>query len=265
MRQQTELTIFAGILVYGPLRDEYAPAVHSLLSGDLPREWEWVESSSNSIAARRTQPPAYYKEFLNRSPLEGLKSLIRGSRCTRARVQAEILRQSGFCSPKIHCWGRRRQRHFMVAEGIDAPGLGKFIHEHWRQPPSRDELFTKRMIIEKLGEEIGRLHKAGICHGDLRLNNILVQVRGKEIIFHFVDNERNRSYRQVPKRFIEKNLVQLNMVFPLYVTLQDRLRFFKAYSRVYARFSRTERRDLAERVQSLTVRRLVRRGKRWGG
>lgn len=260
MRQHAEKKRFSGILIYGPLRDEYAPAIHALLGGNLPKEWEWVKSSSNSIAAKRHEPSAYYKEFLNRSPFEVLKSVIRGSRCRRARVQEEILRQKGFSSPTIYCWGRKGQRHFMITEGIDAPGVGKFIYKHWKQPLPRKELSTKRMIIEKLGEEIGRLHKCGICHGDLRLNNILIQKRAREISFHFIDNERNRSYRQIPKRLIEKNLVQLNMILPFYLTLQDRLRFFKTYGKVYTRFSRRDERVLVERVQKLTLKRLAAKG-----
>jgi serine/threonine protein kinase len=259
----TEKTRLSGISIYGPVRGEYEPAIHSLLNGDLPKEWEWVKSSSNSIVAQRLKPSVtYYKEFLNRSPFEWLKSLVRGSRCDRARLQGELLRQKGFHSPEILCWGMKNRRHFMVTEGISAPGLFDFITKNWEPPLAGKQLHSKRRLIEKLGQEIGRLHKEGICHGDLRLNNILVRQTEKEVYFYFIDNERNRRFTKLPKRLIRKNLVQVNMIFPLHITLQDRLRFFKAYSRTYPRFSFEEKRSLIQKVHQRTLRRLAAIGAR---
>jgi KDO2-lipid IV(A) lauroyltransferase len=251
-RRQKKLSI------YGPVRDEYAQAIHALLNGDLPKEWEWVESSSNSIVARRLKPSfTYYKEFLNRSPFEWLKSLFRGTRCDRARLQGEILGQKGFRSPEILCWGKQGNRHYIVTEGLNASGLGDLIIKHWRPPLSREQFHAKRKLVEQLGQEIGRLHKEGICHGDLRPNNILVRQTEKGVHFYFIDNERNRYFTEIPRRLIERNLVQVNMVFSPYVTLQDRLRFFNAYARTYPRFSFEEKRSLIQKVHQRTLRRLA--------
>ncbi len=247
-----------GVSIFGPRSGEYTHAVQRLLCEELPEGWEWVNSSSNTRVARRLKPfTAYYKEFLGRSCFERFKSLFRGSRCHRARVQGEILRQKGFHSPAILCWGKEGRRHFMVTEGISACGLGDFITTIWKPPLSREELRTKRRLIKKLGEEIGRLHKEGICHGDLRLNNILVQQTENEIYFYFIYNERNRRFTKIPKRLIKKNLIQVNMIFPPHVTLQDRLRFFRAYSSTYPRFTFEEQRDLMRKVHRLTLRRLA--------
>jgi tRNA A-37 threonylcarbamoyl transferase component Bud32 len=249
---------FSGIHIYGPFRDEFAPAIYTLLNGGLPNQWEWAKSSPNSIVARRLHPPAaYYKEFLNRSRFEIFKSLFRGSRCKRARLKRDVLIKNGFHSPAIYCWGRKGQRHFLVTEGIDAFSLGMYINQKWHPPLSKEKLYTKRMIIKKLGQEIGRLHKYGICHRDLRLNNILLQLKNEEIDFHFIDNESIYTSKKIPRRLIEKNLVQVNMVFPLYVTRQDRLRFFKAYSSVYHRFSGIEADRLLAKVQKRTIERLT--------
>jgi serine/threonine protein kinase len=246
------------ISIFGPRSGEYAHAVQSLLCGELPKGWEWVNSSSNTRIARRLKPfTAYYKEFLSRSCFERFKSLFRGSRCHRARVQGELLRQKGFHSPAILCWGKQGRRRFMVTEGIKALGLFDFITKNWTTPLAGEQLHSKRKIIEKLGEEIGRLHKEGICHGDLRLNNILVQQIEDGIYFYFIDNERNRCFTKIPKRLIEKNLVQVNMIFPPHVTLQDSLRFFRAYSRTYPRFSPEEERILVQKVHRRTLRRLA--------
>jgi len=250
----------SGIHIYGPLRDEYNSAIFTLLSGDLPKGWEWVKSSSNSIVARCLNPPAaYYKEYLNRSPIEVLKKVFRGSRCKRARVKREILIQKGFNSPAIYCWGRKGQRHFMVTKGVDALGLGRYISQNWHPPLSKEKVFAKRIIIEKLGETIGRLHKLGIYHGDLRLNNILIQQKDRDIEFHIIDNESIRFYKKIPKRLIEKNLVQVNMVFPLYITHDDRIRFYEVYTSAYHRFTGNEKNRLFEKIQKRTEERLAKR------
>ncbi len=247
-----------GISIFGPRKGEYTHAVQCLLYGELPEEWEWVKSSSNTIVARRLKRNvAYYKEFLNRSLFDGLKSLIRASRCDRARLQGEILRQKGFRSPEILCWGQHGYRHFMVTEGVNATSLGHFISKHWPPPLSREQFRAKRAFIKKLGEEIGRLHKEGICHGDLRLNNILVQQTEMGINFYFIDNERNRCFTKIPKRLIKKNLVQVNMIDPSYVTLQDRLRFLSAHSKIYPRFACQEKRVLVQKIHRRAVWRMA--------
>lgn len=248
---------FSGIHIHGPKKDEFLSIADSLLNGILPKGWEWVNSSSNTIVARRLAPSTYYKEYLNRSPIEALKNLFRGSRCKRARVKREILIQKGFNSPAIYCWGRKGQRHFMVTKGVDALGLGRYISQNWHPPLSKEKVFAKRIIIEKLGGKIGRLHKLGIYHGDLRLNNILIQQKDRDIEFHIIDNESICFYKKIPKRLIEKNLVQVNMVFPLYMTREDRIRFFKVYTSVYHRFTGNEKNRLFERIQKRTQERLA--------
>ena len=248
------------IVILGPERGQYEDAVRELLDGQLPSGWEWVDSSANSIVARRLKPePAYFKEFLNRTRFEGIKNILRGSRCQRAISKGEILRQKGFHTPVVCCWGERGGRHFMVTEGIDAPGLGDYISRRWQQSRSGAEILAKRRLIKKFGRKIGELHKNGICHGDLRVNNILVQESGDDIIFYLLDNERNSFFSKIPRRIIIKNLVKLNMVQSPHVTLQDRLRFFHAYCEAHGGLNPAEKSALIQGVQRRTAERLVKK------
>ena len=66
-------------------------------------------------------------------------------------------------------------------------------------------------------------------------------------------------YKKIPKRLIEKNLVQANMVSPLYMTRDDRIRFYKVYTSVYHRFTDYEKNRLFERIQKRTEERLAKR------
>jgi tRNA A-37 threonylcarbamoyl transferase component Bud32 len=249
--------------ISGPEKDQYAEAVRVLLDGELPSGWEWVDSSANSIVARRLKPkPVYYKEFLSRSPLEGIKNLLRGSRCQRAIRKGKMLRQRGFHSPVVCCWGKKGNRHFMMSEGLDASGLGDYIQKYWQHPLSEVEILAKRRVIKKFGKTIAELHKSGICHGDLRVNNILVQESPDEVIFFFIDNERNTLFKRIPRRLIKKNLVQINMLQSPHISRQDRLRFFRAYCEAYNRFHSAEQVALIRDVQQRTVERLVKKAEK---
>ena len=249
--------------ISGPERDQYEGAVRVLLDGALPSGWEWVDSSANSIVARRLKPQAvYYKEFLSRSPFEGIKNLLRGSRCKRAIIKGKMLRQRGFHSPAAYCWGRKGKRYFMISEGIDASGLADYIGKHWRQPLSGTEILAKRRLIKKFGNEVGELHKNGICHGDLRANNILVKKSKDEVIFYFVDNERNGLFTKIPSKLIRKNLVQLNMLQSPHISRQDRLRFFQAYCEAYGGLDPAEKLVLLQGVQQRTAERLVKKAEK---
>jgi tRNA A-37 threonylcarbamoyl transferase component Bud32 len=150
----------------------------------------------------------------------------------------------------------------MMSEGIDALGLGDYIDKHWQRPLSGGEISAKRRLIKKFGKMIGELHKKGICHGDLRINNILVQESTDDVIFYFVDNERNRLFTKIPSRLIRKNLVQINMIQSPHINRQDRLRFFQAYCEAYGGLSPAEKLALIERVQQRTAERLVKKAEK---
>ena len=258
MYENSEKKSHMKLVISGPERDQYTEDIRVLLDKELPSGWEWVASSTNSVVARRLRAQTvYYKEFLKRSSLEGFKSFVRGSRCQRAIIKGNILRQRGFHSPVVHCWGKKGNRHFMISEGIDALGLGDYIRKHWQQPLSEEEIVAKRRFIKKFGKLIGELHKNGICHGDLQVNNALVHESEDNVVFYFVDNERNYLFRKIPRRFIRKNLVQINMIQSPHITRQDRLRFFRAYCEAYGGLNPAGKSALIRTVQNRTAERLV--------
>jgi tRNA A-37 threonylcarbamoyl transferase component Bud32 len=150
----------------------------------------------------------------------------------------------------------------MMSEGVDASGLGDYIRKHWQHPLSEAEILAKRRVIKKFGKTIGELHKSGICHGDLRVNNILVQESTDDVIFYFVDNERNGFFTKIPSKLVRKNLVQINMLQSPHISRQDRLRFFRAYCEAYGGFNSAEQLALIREVQQKTVERLVKKAEK---
>src|SRR5581483_427549 len=120
---------------------------------------------------------------------------------------------------------------------------------------SRGAAARKRAGIEALARTIRRLHGQGFVHGDLVASNIFVAANGdREIHFYFMDNDRTRRFpRWLPQSLWKRNLIQLNRLPLPGITLQDRMRFLRAYLGA-APGSRRER-DFARWIEHRTRRR----------
>ncbi len=109
----------------------------------------------------------------------------------------------------------------------DAAAMPQLLREISRRPDT-ESLVAKRGLIRAFAETVGRMHARGICHGDLRLGNVLAVADRDRWRFYFIDNERTRKFRSLPARLRLKNLVQVNM-FLDGISNTDRLRFFARY------------------------------------
>jgi tRNA A-37 threonylcarbamoyl transferase component Bud32 len=119
---------------------------------------------------------------------------------------------------------------------------------------SIEQYTEKRALISAAGKEIGRLHRHGIFHGDLRVGNIIINGTGASVRLYFIDNERTRHYGNMPERKRFKNLVQLNMVLLPQITRTDRLRFFNAYLTENAALM-LRRKEILRQIGKMTQRR----------
>ena len=122
-----------------------------------------------------------------------------------------------------------------------------------------DEKQRQKWIIS-FAHYIGKMHKAGIVHGDLRPGNILMEPT-EEGRFVMIDIERNSYHKTIPMGLVKKNLVQLakKLKFKEF-TAKDRINFFKAYNKAYGRFNSLEQKKLAYDVIDL-----VKKQDYWGG
>ncbi len=250
-------------------KDEFFVAAAKLIAGStLPEYWAWVDSSETARVAHYFHcaehagdtdgggESYYLKLFLPRSRWEPLKDALRGSRCERAIREGRYLRRLGITTPEVIASGRVNGQDWMVTRGLEAIGLGVYFYAFLKRPQSASRLHWKRRVIVELGTFVGKLHRQGVVHGDLRLNNILIDIHAEEPTFILIDNERNSHYRsKIPLGLIKKNLVQVNMILSSTITRSDRLRFFLAYQKSFtvlpARAS-----ELVLAVQRKTVERL---------
>lgn len=211
----------------------------------MPAGWERVRSSAYTRVAHHSGLHLYYKQYLSRSPAASLKESVRGSRGTRARLNAEALLLMGFDAPHSVLWGK-------LAGGgeylftVEAPGepVDRWLRENLAKPDPA-QLRSRRQLLHALGTYIGRLHASGFVHGDLRPENILAGQTQDQFRFTLVNNERNSRRTPIPGRLLLRNLMQLNMLPLADLGRTDRMRFFKAWHRQMRELSAVEAKILA--------------------
>jgi hypothetical protein len=174
----------------------------------------------------------YLKEYLYRSWWDVIKHVFRPSRAKRAFSAALMLEENGFFSPEIIALGELRKGlvnsvNFLITSELkDAEAIYTFPKKDCR---SAIALRGRREFLKELGKTVGRMHRAGIFHGDLRVGNIFAKKSNGKWGFFFLDNERTKKYHNLPERLRLKNLVQINMLGGGPVNKTDRMRFFKSY------------------------------------
>jgi len=202
----------------------------------------------------------YFKEFHDRDIMEKFKAVFRSTRAERAFEAGKLLLEHGFCTPVPVMYGVKKSLcffadNFLITTGVDGEKTYKYLETRFPVPLSPDMIIEKRALINAAGHEIGRLHREGIFHGDLRVGNIIIQGKGPSARFFFVDNERTCRYKAIPIRKRIKNLVQLNMVSLAQITKTDRLRFLNSYISENPVLS-ADRKGLIRKIQYLTGKRL---------
>ena len=185
-----------------------------------------------------------------------LKAQLKGSRATRARLNAEALLLVGIDAPHNVLWGQLpggREYLFTVAEP------GESIH-HWlggtQAGKSKEQLLLRRQLLSELGTFIGRVHATGFVHGDLRPKNILAAQLQDRFRFTLLNNERMTRRNPMPGKLLLRDLLQLNMLPLADLGRTDRMRFFCAWRRQMRSISPVEAKILAAEAYRRALRRL---------
>ena len=236
----------------------------AILYKKKPSGAELIASSVNSevwkIDTETETSNIFIKLFVPRGFRD--KLLIRKSRSRRAAEGGRLLIEKGFLAPeciahadlvKHHC---RTDSLIITREIKGSFDIYSFIEYFFGQEASQEEIQCKRRVIKDFAMLIGRLHREGIFHGDLRPGNILITQEENGPAFYFIDNERNRYFPGgLPEYYRLKNLVQINMIISSKITFMDRLRFFKIYLSQNPELTPFAK-DLVRRVHLKTKKRL---------
>ncbi|HBG77525.1 MAG TPA: hypothetical protein DDW84_01570 [Phycisphaerales bacterium] len=161
------------------------------------------------------------KKYLARKWSDVLMSGIGCGRAKRAFKAGLMLQRNGFLTPPIAAAGKKglSADFIITAEIKNSVPLYKILESKTTQ---------RRSVIEQFAQTVGKMHACGICHGDLRLGNVLVKSADGKFDFYFLDNERTKKFAKLPDKLRLKNLVQINML-RTGISSADRMRFFKEY------------------------------------
>jgi len=202
----------------------------------------------------------FFKEFHERGLKDKLKKFFCSTRSRRAFRAGQVLLAKGFLTPVAVVEGIEKTlffkgRDFLITQAVPGERTYQYFAAHFRTPLPYETVADKRALIDAAGREIGRLHRAGIFHGDLRVGNIIIDGRSSTARFFFIDNERTQFYREIPEKKRLKNLVQLNMVLLPQITRTDRLRFLRGYLSVNPELV-SRRKETVRKVRVLTEKRV---------
>jgi hypothetical protein len=189
------------------------------------------------------------KGYRFRGPVYALLNLFRKSRALKSWIAANGLIVRGLLTPQPLAMIEKRfgpilRENFYICRWLDAPELNTYITgRQWSAP-------DKKQFIRSLAHTIARLHAQGIYHGDLKSNNILVRAQAASWDFFFIDLDRVYFSRSLTFQRRANNLAQINASVADVMTLRDRLRFFRIYSRTAACY--TDRKRYFERILTIS-------------
>ena len=205
----------------------------------------------------------YFKQYLCRSSWDFIKHLLRPSRARRAFKATLILEKNGFEAPAVVAMGEWKsdffnRRNFLVTlEAENTKPIYQFIPEG-QENLTKEQLRAKHELIRAFGRTVGKMHAAGIFHGDLKLVNVLARQENNGWRFFFIDNERTKKFYILPPWLRLKNLVQVNIPPRETISSTDQMRFFKAYMSENPKIQDNWKR-WAKKVITKTNRRLLKR------
>jgi hypothetical protein len=178
----------------------------------------------------------YLKVFSLPLGFAALTNFLRRSKAARFLNQGLALQKAGFRAPVPIAIGEMRawslsQRAFVLTAEVDGQSLVSYLHDCWSGRKPRPAPARKRAALQELAAMIRKFHDLGFVHGDLVPSNLFVVDGPAGPEFYFMDNDRTRRYFPwLPQSLWRRNLVQLNRFALPGISLQDRVRFFLAYT-----------------------------------
>lgn len=115
---------------------------------------------------------------------------------------------------------------------VEVPGIPSddYIKDQFpKQGINESSLQSKRKFVRQLAENSSRFHGLGYNHRDFYLCHTFVIKQNENYIFHLIDLQRVQNRRLLRRRWLVKDLAQMNYSVPEGMTNTDRLRFYLRY------------------------------------
>ena len=166
-----------------------------------------------------------------------------------------ILQINGFKVPSVIHSGNNGKNDYIFTKGLNSISLVDYLNK-LKYEKGKNNQKKIRSVIKITAELIGKMHKKGIIHGDLRAGNILMEIEDDKYDLYFIDNERNTLHKNIPQKYLIKNLNQINMQPGDLLTFTDRMFFYKHYLSAFNGIKKEEIKKIAYRVHIITKKRM---------
>ena len=173
----------------------------------------------------------YVKHYHSRSLAHRLGRLFGQIDAHHEMTFSQHLAAAGVSTPHVLAARWHGGEHWLVTAAVEPATPADAWHDRLDADNPVDQRSLRRSTYA-LAELIGRMHAAGVLHGDLHCGNVLVQTVGDEIRLVLTDLHRARRCRRPSRRALAANLAQLFHDRLEFTKRTDRLRFLQHYLRV---------------------------------
>jgi len=254
--------IRAGSWVFWTLRGEADAGMLERLAAITDRQPYSKHPQTVTFAwpAQKATKQFFLKVFHRRRGAAQLKDLWRQTKARRFWRQGLALSAAGLNAPLTVMFGEKRrwgqtETSLVLTEKIDGQPAPVFLSGLRYCREDQAQVKMKRRALGQFAGLVRQFHDLGFVHGDLVATNIFVAGQMEDApVFYFMDNDRTQRYPVwLTAHLRKRNLVQLNRLPLAHITLQDRMRFLRAYLKA-DRFGNTQR-DLAVWLERKTRQR----------
>lgn len=177
--------------------------------------------------------PLFIKRYNPYSLWNTLEAIFFKSKATRSWNAAHLLISRGIDTAEpvaainYLCFGIPG-KCFYVTKEIGESEISVQYYEK-RFIKNKGSIKNRRLFIRTLAHLFRNLHHEGIYHNDLKDFNILVRDENSKPVFFLLDLEGVQSFKEIPKRCIIENLMQVNRTIGRIMSNSDRVAFIREY------------------------------------
>lgn len=175
--------------------------VNWLLNGD--RNWDqWfaratiIKSGDKITAAVLAEHNVFIKRYKAVGPLQQLRSLFGFGRASRVFEISERLQSAGVPVAKPIAYGEKNtalpQNSYYACDLLaeDCADLkALYFSDQWQR-------VDQQVLLTSVAKGLAAMHQAGLCHGDMKWSNIIVQNDAKALWFVDLDGARKTLFNK---------------------------------------------------------------------